>query len=321
MRPLLMLVSALLCSLAFAQPAMRKVGVLSPANDRNPVQLEFDRQLAKAGWVPGRNVALVYKHSGGNNQALPQLAAELVAERPDLIVTYGTPASFAAKAATSTIPVVFMSVGDPVGVGLVPALARPGGNLTGISGITLQLTAKRLELLRELMPGARNVALLLNSSDPTAPRVAAAGLDGAKSLNLNVNVFQAATPAELANAFDGIKRSGASAVLLQPDGMFWTFRQDIARHAAARALPAMYAFEEHVHAGGLISYGASFFGAGGMLAKCVEYIDRIFKGAKPAELPIQEPTDFDLVINRKAAAELGLVLPPSLLVRATRVID
>ena len=315
------IVIALACSIAWAQPAMRKLGVLSPANDNNPVQVEFDRQLARAGWIPGKNVTLLYKHAAGRNDALAKLAADLVAEKPDVIITYGTPASFAARGATSSIPVVFMSVGDPVGVGLVPSLARPGGNITGISGITLPLTAKRLELLREVIPSAGNVALLINPSDPTAHRVAEAGLQGAKAMRLNVTIFQAAKPAELAGAFEAIKRSGATAVMLQPDGMFWTFRAEIAKLAAGSMLPAMYAFEEHVHAGGLMSYGASFRGAGGMLAKCVEYVDRIFRGAKAADLPIQEPTDFDLAINRKAAATLGIAVPQPVLLRASTVID
>jgi putative ABC transport system substrate-binding protein len=236
-------------------------------------------------------------------------------------VAFGTPASFAARAATTTIPIVFVSVGDPVGVGLVPSLARPGGNITGISGLTLALTAKRLELLRELIPGMRNVALLLNPSDVTAERMAQAALAGAKRLNLKVDVFRAQEPAQLSQAFQAIKRSGVSAVLLQPDGMFWTYRDDIAKLAAASSLPAMYAFQEHVEAGGLMSYGASFSGGGGMLAKCVEYVDRIFRGAKPADLPIQEPTDFDFLINQKAAKALGLAIPQALAVRASRIIE
>lgn len=300
---------------------LRKVGLLSPATEKNPVQLEFDRRLAAAGWVPGKNVVIIYKSANGRNDALPALAAELVRESPDVIVTFGTPASFAAKAATTTIPVVFASVGDPVGVGLAPALARPSGNITGISGVTLALTAKRLELLRELLPGLRNVALLLNPSDPTADRVAEAGLAGARSLNLKVEIFHAARPADLGSAFEAIKQSGASAVLLQPDGMFWTFREDIARLAASKALPAMYGFAEHVAAGGLMSYGASFFGEGGMLAKCVDYVDRILKGARPADLPIQEPTEFELVLNKGAAAALRLSIPQAVLLRASRVVE
>jgi putative ABC transport system substrate-binding protein len=306
---------------ASAQPVMRKLAVLSPANAYNPVEVELDRRLAAAGWVAGKNFTRSTRRAAGRNDQLPALAAELAGERPDAIVAFGTPASFAARAATTTIPIVFVSVGDPVGVGLVPSLARPGGNITGISGLTLALTAKRLELLRELIPGMRNVALLLNPSDVTAERMAQAALAGAKRLNLKVDVFRAQEPAQLSQAFQAIKRSGVSAVLLQPDGMFWTYRDDIAKLAAASGLPAMYAFQEHVEAGGLMSYGASFSGGGGMLAKCVEYVDRIFRGAKPADLPIQEPTDFDFLINQKAAKALGLAIPQALAVRASRIIE
>jgi putative ABC transport system substrate-binding protein len=315
-------IGALLVALSLGVSAQsRKVGILSPANPHNPVQDEFERRLAAAGWVPGKNVALLYRYADGKNDALAGLAAELVRERPDVIVVYGTPGSFAARKATQTIPIIFISVGDPVGVGLVPSLARPGGNITGISGVTLPLTAKRLELLRELIPGARNFALLLNPSDLTAERVANAALAGAKTMNLKVELFRAQRPAELADAFAAMKRSGASAVLLQPDGMFWTYRAEIAKLAAASGLPAMYGFQEHVLAGGLMSYGASFSGGGGMLAKSVEYVDRILRGARPADLPIQEPTDFDFVINQKAAKELGLAIPQSLAVRANRVVE
>jgi putative ABC transport system substrate-binding protein len=323
MRASLVLLVGLLCAAAdaTAQNGVRRIGVLDPTAGRHAIEAEFEKRLASTGWHVGKNTVLVTRYSGGKNDVFPALANELLRERPEVIVTYGTPASLAAKAATSTVPIIFMHVSDPVGVGLVPSLGRPGGNVTGISGVTLQLTGKRFELLRELAPGSRSVAVLLNPTDQLAARLVEASHLAGKTYGVTVDVFRAGRPDELRSAFEEMKRKGAGSVLVHADGMFWAFRSDIARLAAEAKLPAIYAFQEHVMAGGLASYGASFFGDGGMVAKAVVYVDRVLKGARPEDLPIQEPTDFDLVINRKSAAALGLAIPQPVLLRASRIIE
>jgi putative ABC transport system substrate-binding protein len=233
-----------------------RIGVLAPTSGRNPVDDSLEKRMSELGWVIGKNVTYSYRYSGVND-ALPALAKELVRERVDVIVTGGTPASLAAKNATTTIPVVFYSVGDPIGVGLVPSLSRPGGNVTGISGITYQLGAKRLELLRELLRDATLLGMLLNSTDPTAAQVFAELKKGIRSTNVTVESFYAGRPSELDPAFHAIKRRGVSGVLVQPDGMFWAHRASVVKLAAELRIPVIYGFKEDVQAGGLMSYGAS----------------------------------------------------------------
>jgi putative ABC transport system substrate-binding protein len=291
-----------------------RVGVLSPADGRNPTDEIFEKRLSAHGWIEGQNVSFVYRYSRVND-ALPALAKELALERLDIIVTSGTPASLAAKHATTTIPVVFYSVGDPVGVHLVSSLGRPGGNVTGISGITYQLGAKRLQFLKDVLPEARSVGILLNRTDPTAPQVLRALTAGLASGKVTVEPFYAGRPVEIETAFQAMKQNG---VVIQPDGMFWAQRPNIVKLAADLHLPAIYAFKEDVDAGGLMSYGASFLH---MQAQAIAYVDRILRGAKPGDLPVEEPTKFELVINLKTAKALGLTIPPALLQRADQVIE
>jgi putative tryptophan/tyrosine transport system substrate-binding protein len=294
-----------------------KVGSLYPTARRGMLEEYFEKRMVGAGWVSGENVSYAPRYSphGG---ALPALALELVRERVHVIVTVGTPASLAAKKATTTIPVVFSSVGDPVGVGLVSNLGHPEGNVTGISGITYQLSAKRLELLRTAVPGARRVAMLVNPTDPTVATILAALERGSQGTGVEIEAFEAGRQADLEPRFRSMRSRGVHALVVQPDGMFWAYRAEIVKLAAEARIPAVYAFKEDATAGGLMSYGASILG---MHDQVVVYVDRILRGARPAELPVQEPTKFELVINLKTARALGLTIPPSLLARADQVID
>ena len=296
---------------------VHRIGVLSPTDGRNPSDDTLERRFDELGWVKGRNVSFSYRYSRVND-ALPALAKELVQERVDVIVTSGTPASLAAKQATTTIPVVFYSVGDPVGVGLVSSLGRPGGNVTGISGITYQLGAKRLELLNQVLPEARLVGVLLNRTDPTASQVFGALKAGLGSAKVTVEPFYAGRPAEIDAALQAMKRDGVNGAMVQPDGMFWAQRPKIVKLAADLRLPTIYAFQEDVEAGGLMSYGASWLD---MQAQAVTYIDKILRGSIPSGLPVMEPTKLELVVNVKTAKALGLTIPRSVLLRADRVVE
>jgi putative ABC transport system substrate-binding protein len=302
-----------------ARPADRvyRIGVLSPGGGRTPSVDMLEKRLGDLGWMKGRNVDFSYRYSRVND-ALPALARELVQEGVDIIVSSGTPASLAAKQATTSIPVVFYSVGDPVGVGLVSSLGRPGGNVTGISGITYQLGAKRLEFLSQVLPDARLVGVLLNRTDPTASQVLGALKAGLGSVNVTVEPFYAGRLEEIEAAFEAMKRHGVNGAMVQPDGMFLAQRASIVKLAADLRLPTIYAFMEDVEAGGLMSYGASFLD---MQAQAVAYIDKILRGAVPSGLPVQEPTKLELAINVKTAKALRLTVPSSLMFRADRVIE
>jgi ABC-type uncharacterized transport system substrate-binding protein len=303
---------------ATGQPVrMYCIGLLHATGGRGSVEDFLEKRLGDFGWVDGRNVSLLYRY-GQTNDALPALANELVARNPDVIVTGGTPASLAAKNATMGIPVVFYSVGDPVGVGLVTSLGRPGGNVTGIRGVTYQLGAKRLELLRQVLPEARRFGVLLNSTDPTVTRVLETLKADTRGTNVAVEPFYAGRPTDLDAAFQGMKRRAVNAVLVQPDGMFWAQRARIVRFAADLHLPAIYACKEDADAGGLMWYGASI---PGMLDQALQYVDKILKGAKPGDLPVQESTKLELVVNIKTAKALGLSIPPSPLLRTDQVIE
>lgn len=318
-RATMILALALLPSDAGAQSVDKvyHIGLLFPTDGRSAFDDLLERRLADLGWLKGRNVRFSYRYSKVND-ALPHLAKELLQEHVDVIATAGTPASLAAKHATTTTPIVFWSVGDPVGVGLVSSLGRPGGNVTGISGITYQLGAKRLEILKELLPDARLVGILLNRTDPTASQVLDALRRGFQIPNVAIEPFYAGRPAEIDAAFQAMKRRGVNAVVVQPDGMFWTQRPTIVKLTANLRLPAIYAFKEDVEAGGLVSYGASFFE---MQAQAVAYIDKILRGVAPSGLPVQEPAKFELAININAARALTLAIPRSLMLRADQVVE
>jgi putative ABC transport system substrate-binding protein len=288
-----------------------------------PVRVRFDafqQGLREQGYIEGRNVAFEHRYARGKYELFPDLAAELVRLKVDIIVTPGnTPATLAAKQATSTIPIVFMSAADPVGLGFVASLARPGGNITGGSSLVGPgLVGKRLELLKEAVPKLSRVAVLTNPTNPDIRVFIGEAEVAARSLKVQPHIVEARGPAEFEGAFAAMTKAGASAILVLNDTIFVFNGRQLADLAAKNRLPAMYGLREHVEAGGLMAYAASL---AELSRRAATYVDKILKGTKPADLPVEQPTKFELVINMKTAKALGLTIPPSLLGRADEVIQ
>jgi putative ABC transport system substrate-binding protein len=303
------------------QPAMPLIGFLSSRSpgESSGMVAGFRQGLSEAGFVEGRNLAIAFRWAEGRYEQLPPLAAELVGLQVRVIVTQGgTPSALAAKAATSTIPIVFTSVTDPVGTGLVASFNRPSGNVTGISLFTAAIEAKRLELLHEMVPKATVVGLLVNPNSPIAETNTRATEAAARALQLELHVLRAGNEQEIDAAFEGLVRHRVAAFAVSADAFFSTRRDQLVRLAARYALPAIYEFRDFVAAGGLMSYGASFADNN---RKAGVYAGRILKGDKPADLPVEQPTKFELAINLRAAKALGLDVPPTLLARADEVIE
>jgi putative ABC transport system substrate-binding protein len=296
------------------------VGFLSSRtlDDSRPLVAAFLASLGEAGFAVGRNLAIEYRWANGHYDRLPALAAELVARHVSVIFTAGGPPSaLAAKAATATIPIVF-NVPDPVRLGLVESLGRPGGNLTGLSTLTAGLTVKRLQLLKELVPNALVLALLLDPANPGTATVPQEAREAATRLGIKVELLPAPAEADFAGAFARLKGLDAAGIVVQADPFFDTQRDKIIGLAAQYAVPAIYGWRFYAASGGLASYGASLEG---FYRQAALYVGRILKGAKPADLPVQRPTKFELVINLKTAQALGLAVPPSLLAQADEVIE
>jgi putative ABC transport system substrate-binding protein len=282
----------------------------------------FFQGLRDLGYIEGRNLVVEYRDAAGKTERFPDLAAELVALKVDIIVTSGgTLAAQAAKKATAAIPIVFASVGDPVAEGLVASLARPGGNLTGSSAVFSELVSKWLELLKQAVPGVRRVAVLLKP-DALPERARAARLKAtdvaARALGVQLQVVEARGPEDFDRAFSDMTRARAEAVVVWATPVFNLERRRIVDLAAKSRVPALYSFRPYVDAGGLMSYGPD---RSEMLRRAATYVDKILKGAKPGDLPIEQPTTFELVINLKTARAIGLTIPPSLLQRANQVIE
>ena len=278
----------------------------------------FREGLRELGYVEGRNLLIEYRWAEGNYESLPALIGELLAMKVEVIVTAGTPATLAVKKATTTTPLVMIAVGDPVGTGIIPSLSHPGGNITGLTSISPELDGKRLELLREIIPGISHVALLWNSESPLQfigerRTQAAAEALGMKVLSLGVR-----DKAGLDKAFADILRERPQALLVLADRLFLHHRERIMEFAARARLPGVHAYRELVEAGGLVSFGPSYEG---MHRRAAFFVDRILKGASPGELPAERPATFELVVNLKAAKGLGLTIPRSVLLRATKVIQ
>jgi ABC-type uncharacterized transport system substrate-binding protein len=275
------------------------------------------KALRDLGWGEGQNVTFERRYSEGKNEILPGLAAELVRAKVDLIVAIGTPAARAAKSATATIPIVFARVGDPVGLGLIQSFARPGGNVTGVSILTVDLGAKRLELLREAVPRVARAGILWDPSfPPAAPELK--GIEGAaRSLRLEIQPLGVQRPEEFEGAFLAMARQHAGALIVVAGRIFTQHRQRLAELAIRARLPMMSYRREIVEAGGLLSYGPNYPDMDRLAAT---YVDKILKGAKTGDLPVEQPTKFELVLNLKTAESLGLTIPPSLLLRADHVI-
>jgi putative ABC transport system substrate-binding protein len=298
-------------------PVIGFLGSASPG--RNPALIAaFHQGLSETGYVEGQNVVIEYRWAEGRYDRLPALAADLVARKVDLIIANrGTPTALAAKSATSTIPIVFVNVGDPVGVGLVASLARPGGNITGFTNIVTELMPKLIELLIELVPQAKVVALLVNPNNANAEGVIRSTQEAARSKGVQLTVLKAGGGDEIDAAFASLLELQSGGLVVDPD-FFSSPRDQIVTLASRHAVPAIYAQHQAVTAGGLISYGAD---NDDLLRQAGIYAGRILKGDKPADLPVQQPTTFELFVNLKTAKSLGLVIPPSILARADEVIE
>jgi putative tryptophan/tyrosine transport system substrate-binding protein len=301
------------------QSAMPVIGFLDVIN--SPGRLAaFHQGLGESGYVLGQNVAIEIRSAEGGYSRFPELVADLVRRRVSVIVTPSTtPAALAARAATTTIPIVFGVGDDPVKLGLVANLARPGGNATGINFFTAELAAKRLGLLRELLPAARRVAVLANPADPIRLETIVREVKtAARAIGLQFQVVNASTSREIDAAFATLAAASPDALFVGPDPFFYSRRGQLALQAARHAIPASYAIRDYAEAGGLMSYGTNITDAYHQVGV---YAGRILKGAKPADLPVQQSTKFELVINLQAARTIGLDVPPSLLARADEVIE
>jgi putative ABC transport system substrate-binding protein len=301
------------------QKAMPVIGVLSANSASASSSIAAFRQgLSETGYVEGQNLAIEYRWAEGDYDRLPALAADLVGRKVDLIMASNPPAALAAKSATSTIPIVFRGGADPVGAGLVASLARPGGNLTGVSFVPDELTAKRLELLSELVTQAGVIALLMNPNNASAERVIRDVQEAARTKGLQLHVLKASSESEIDTAFASLVQLHAGALVVGGDPFLSSRREQLVALASRHAVPSIYAWREFAAAGGLISYGSSLTTANRLVGV---YAGKILKGAKPADLPVQQPTKFELVINLKTAEALGITVPQSMLMRADEVIE
>ena len=303
------------------QKAMPVIGFLhSLSADRSaPSVAAFRDGLREAGYIEGQNVAIEYRWAEGQYDRLPEMAADLVRRNVDVIaIGGGTAPALAAKNATRTIPIVLCLAADPVDTGLVTSLARPGGNVTGVGLLSLDLVAKRLELVSELVPQSRVVALLVNPNVPTFKRQIEDAEKAAQSKGLQLYVLKAGSKDEIDAAFNSLPALHADALVVGADALLYDQREQLAALAARYTVPAIYELREHADAGGLISYGNSVVGA---YRQAAPIVGKILAGAKPADLPVERPTKFELVINLKTAKALGLAVPQSLLQRADEVIE
>jgi putative ABC transport system substrate-binding protein len=301
-----------------ATPVVGFLSSLAPG-DLTHVMPAFQQGLDRAGFVEGRNVAIEYRWAEGDYHRLPALAADLVGRKVAVVAAIsGTPAALAAKAATTTIPIVFAIGGDPVAPGLVTSLSRPGGNITGVSFFNAPVVSKRLDLARELAPSGSTIAILVNPNNPPSAAEGAAVQAAAAAVGQPLLIVTASTQNEIDAAFAAIKQERIGAVLVSPDPLFFSQRVKLVVLMARHALPTIFADPEHARAGGLISYGSSRTDA---YRQAGDYVGRIVRGEKPGELPVVLPTKFHLVINLKTAKSLGIDVPGSVLARADEVIE
>jgi len=307
-----------------AQPAgkVSRIGWLSagfPRPDRDPPVDAFRQGLRELGYVEGQNLVIEYRGAEGRDERLPDLAAELVRLHVDVLVAVGPIATRAAQHATRTLPIVMTGTADPVGAGFVASLARPGGNITGVSLLMAELPGKRLELLKETVPQSTRVAVLANPDNPVYEALRNNLTVAARALGLHLHVVEVHSADELDPAFAAVTREGADALMVLSDpALMDNLRGRVADLAATHRLPAMYNWKMYVEAGGLMSYGPSL---PERHRRAATYVDKLLKGANPADLPVEQPTKFELVINLKTAKALGLTVPPTILFQADEVIQ
>lgn len=308
-----------LCSASEAQQPVRipRIGVLSPLSPEIAAANHeaFRQGLRELGYIEGKNVLIEYRFSRGREEQLPELAAELASLKLDVLMTVGSPGVRAVKQATSTVPIVIAAIGDAVESGFVTSLARPGGNITGLSFINAELEGKRLELLKQAVPRISRVAILryVPASTESLPTLEAV----ARSLALQLQIYPVQSAEDFKKAFSTIKNDGAEALQVLASPILAAHRKPLVTLAASHRLPAVYQWKEFVEDGGLMSYAANLTE---MYRRAATYVDRILKGTKPADLPVEQPTKFELVINVKTAKQIGLTVPPNVLARADRVI-
>ena len=278
----------------------------------------FRQRLRELGYVEDRDIRYEYRYAEGRNQRFRELAEDLVALKVNIILTWGTEAALEAKRATKTIPIVMGAIGDPVGQGVVASLARPGGNVTGLTSLATELERKRLEILKEIIPGLSLVAVLSNPTNRYMTTALHHTHLAAETLKIVLKVHETHDAASLDNELDRVSRERSRALLVLADTFLQQQRRRIAQFALKTGLPSAYTYREHVEVGGLFSYAPSYHD---LFRRAAIYVDKILKGAKPADLPVEQPTKFELVINLKTAKALGLTIPPSVLGRADQVIE
>jgi putative ABC transport system substrate-binding protein len=296
-----------------------RIGFLSPFSPGPDPRVEAFRQgLRDLGYMEGQNITIEYRWADGRFEQLPDLVAELVRLKVDVVVAAVTQASLAAKKATGTIPIVMVAVSDPVGSGLVASLARPGTNITGTSSMTAEVVGKQLELLKETLPKISRVAALWNPANPVFQAIQRRETEvAARALGVQLHILEARGPDEIDRAFAAMAKERTKALLVLGDPVFYSHRKRIADLAAKHRLPTVSGTREYVEAGGLMAYGTSF---SDMYRRAAYYVDKILKGTKPADLPVEQPMKFELVINLKTAKQIGLTIPQSVLYRADKVI-
>jgi len=312
----LALLSSPLAAEAQQAPKVARIGALGGSSAANSQREAFLQGLRDLGYVEGRTVVIERRFDEGQVERLPALAAELVALKVDVILVSGTLQALAAQQATTTLPIVFTSVGDPVGIGLVTSLRRPGGNATGLSTVAPELVGKCLEQLKQAVPGVRRVSLLRD--ERTGKVLLKEAEVAARKLRVQLQVVEARGPADFDRAFSDMTRARAGALTVLPTPMFFRERGRLVDLAAKNRLPAVFPYREFVDDGGLMAYGPNL---ADLSRRAATYVDKILKGANPGDLPVEQPTKFDLIINLKTARALGLTIPASLLQRADQVIE
>jgi ABC-type uncharacterized transport system substrate-binding protein len=302
------------------QPAkVWRIGYLSPAAGRNPVDEAFEQELRQLGWAKDQNIKIEYRYTGGRQDAVARLVAEAVGLDLDALITWGPPLSIAAKRAINNTPLIFLITFDPIDLGLVSNMARPGGNVTGITSLSsLDIFAKRLQLLQEIAPSLTRVGILVSSERTRSSQAKDTLASAAKTLNLQLDDIEVERPSDLADAVHGARQRGVQAVYAWPSGFTFSYAAQISAASNANALPSIHSFREGAVAGGLLAYAADIREEA---RRGAAYVDKILRGATPGTLPVEQLSKYELLINAKTAKALGLEIPPALLVRADEVIE